>query len=431
MDVTARYSLVALDGLAQGTNSETFADKAFRYGIIQAESLDGIDLNDDSSYLERNFTEHVELEDLQVYSETLSEQDRIMYGGDFLTGYAYVIHGEGDWHSLYADGICYDTAQGISTIPRRDSTIRCRPSRLKRKTERSPASMTLMKRCTRTPHGQRLHRQRRVDTAGESYEAPAVEGASDESITTTETTTGDNAEQRTVEEILQEPYITFSMFDGTSLAYENWGTLWLDNVRSIDMSQVKLIDSTAMEPGEFTELTDYYLDDNYTLWVNEGNSASERTTYYVVSLLPEAVGTGWGSADMFVQANTWLTFCYSMRYPVFAIIFVSFALGLAAFVYLMSAAGHRSGTDEIVPLAVDKIPLDIYAVVIGAAEVLLFIGLLWLTDTASRGSVAPVLIICAGLALCMGWLLLLFLLGLLRAGKAWKMVAEYGVLADF
>ena len=113
LDVTARYSLVALDGLAQGTNSETFADKAFRYGIIQAESLDGIDLNDDSSYLERNFTEHVELEDLQVYSETLSEQDRIMYGGDFLTGYAYVIHGEGDWRSLYADGICYDTAQGI------------------------------------------------------------------------------------------------------------------------------------------------------------------------------------------------------------------------------------------------------------------------------------------------------------------------------
>ncbi len=424
LDVTARYSLVALDGLAQGTNSETFADKAFRYGIIQAESLDGIDLNDDSSYLERNFTEHVEREDLQVYSQTLSEQDWITYGGDFLTGYANVIQGEGDWRSLYADGICYDTAQGIFYYSAEGQYYPVQTVEIETENGTLSCFYDFEEKMYTNSTWTEVARTEAVDAAGESYEAPAVEGASDESITATETTTGDNAEQRTVEEILQEPYITLSMFDGTNLAYENWGTLWLDNVRSIDMPQVKLIDSTAMEPEEFTELTDYYLDDNYTLWVNEGDSGSQRTTYYVVSLLPERVGTGWGSADLFVQANTWLTFCYSMRYPVFAIIFVSFALGLAAFVYLMSAAGHRSGTDEIVPLAVDKIPLDIYAVMIGAAEILLFIGLLWLTDTAlSRGSVAPVLIICAGLALCMGWLLLLFLLGFsvrVKLGKWWR-----------
>lgn len=57
-----------------------------------------------------------------------------------------------------------------------------------------------------------------------------------------------------------------------------------------------------------------------------GNT-SPKTTYQMVVILPQNVGTDWNSTDLYVQANTLLNFVYSMRYTALVTMFVSFIIG--------------------------------------------------------------------------------------------------------
>ena len=131
----------------------------------------------------------------------------------------------------------------------------------------------------------------------------------------------------------------------------------MDEIDRVDSSEKNKEDASV----SYTTHEDYYLDSNYTLWVNMGNT-SPKTTYQMVVILPQNVGTDWNSTDLYVQANTLLNFVYSMRYTALVTMFVSFIIGAAAFVFLMCAAGHRNGTDEIVTTVGDHLWLDVFAV---------------------------------------------------------------------
>ena len=138
----------------------------------------------------------------------------------------------------------------------------------------------------------------------------------------------------------------------------------MDEIDRVDSSEKNKEDASV----SYTTHEDYYLDSNYTLWVNMGNT-SPKTTYQMVVILPQNIGTDWNSTDLYVQANTLLNFVYSMRYTALVTMFVSFIIGAAAFVFLMCAAGHRNGTDEIVTTVWDHLWLDVFAVGAVLAEV--------------------------------------------------------------
>ncbi len=428
-NVSYEYGLSAVDDVRREQPAGSVESKYFKYGIIKADSLEGIDLNDEKSYVKRNFSDKISLEDVYTNSVELSDEDQIVYtNGNFLTGGGVQLMYSGDdsWVSVYADRICYDEAKGVFVYLAGN--------------EYYPVQKV------ETDIGRYGSAAFTYDAEKEMYlfehaDETLTDAASAEG-TVTDVALSDAADGDTVAESTEEPltdvtdsgmddiangeYVTFDMFDGTRMDVNHWGNVLLDGVREISMDEVDRVDSSEKNKEDasvsYTTHEDYYLDSNYTLWVNMGNT-SPKTTYQMVVILPQNVGTDWNSTDLYVQANTLLNFVYSMRYTALVTMFVSFIIGAAAFVFLMCAAGHRNGTDEIVTTVWDHLWLDVFAVGAVLAEVFVFYVAAIFVINVDVAYLPFILFVTAVATLCMGWLLLLFLLSFsvrVKLGKWWR-----------
>lgn len=442
-NVSYEYGLSAVDDVRREQPAGSVESKYFKYGIIKADSLEGIDLNDEKSYAERNFSDKISLEDVYTNSVELSDEDQIVYtNGNFLTGggVELMYSGEDSWVSVYADRICYDEAKGIFVylagneyypVQKVETDIgRYGSAAFTYDTEKK---MYVFEHTDGTGDAASAERTVTDETLTDAVSVERM--AADVALT-------DAADGDTVAESTEEPltdvtdsgmddiangeYVTFDMFDGTRMDVNHWGNVLLDGVREISMDEIDRVDSSEKNKEDasvsYTTHEDYYLDSNYTLWVNMGNT-SPKTTYQMVVILPQNVGTDWNSTDLYVQANTLLNFVYSMRYTALVTMFVSFIIGAAAFVFLMCAAGHRNGTDEIVTTVWDHLWLDVFAVGAVLAEVFVFYVAAIFLINVDVAYLPFILFVTAVATLCMGWLLLLFLLSFsvrVKLGKWWR-----------
>ena len=442
-NVSYEYGLSAVDDVRREQPAGSVESKYFKYGIIKADSLEGIDLNDEKSYAERNFSDKISLEDVYTNSVELSDEDQIVYtNGNFLTGggVELMYSGEDSWVSVYADRICYDEAKGIFVylagneyypVQKVETDIgRYGSAAFTYDTEKK---MYVFEHTDGTGDAASAERTVTDETLTDAVSVERM--AADVALT-------DAADGDTVAESTEEPltdvtdsgmddiangeYVTFDMFDGTRMDVNHWGNVLLDGVREISMDEIDRVDSSEKNKEDasvsYTTHEDYYLDSNYTLWVNMGNT-SPKTTYQMVVILPQNVGTDWNSTDLYVQANTLLNFVYSMRYTALVTMFVSFIIGAAAFVFLMCAAGHRNGTDEIVTTVWDHLWLDVFAGGAVLAEVFVFYVAAIFLINVDVAYLPFILFVTAVATLCMGWLLLLLLLSFsvrVKLGKWWR-----------
>lgn len=442
-NVSYEYGLSAVDDVRREQPAGSVESKYFKYGIIKADSLEGIDLNDEKSYAERNFSDKISLEDVYTNSVELSDEDQIVYtNGNFLTGggVQLMYSGDNSWVSVYADQVCYDEAKGVFVylagneyypVQKVETDIgRYGSAAFTYDTEKK---MYLFEHTDGTGDAASAERTVTDETLTDAVSVERM--AADVALT-------DAADGDTVAESTEEPltdvtdsgmddiangeYVTFDMFDGTRMDVNHWGNVLLDGVREISMDEIDRVDSSEKNKEDasvsYTTHEDYYLDSNYTLWVNMGNT-SPKTTYQMVVILPQNVGTDWNSTDLYVQANTLLNFVYSMRYTALVTMFVSFIIGAAAFVFLMCAAGHRNGTDEIVTTVWDHLWLDVFAVGAVLAEVFVFYVAAIFLINVDVAYLPFILFVTAVATLCMGWLLLLFLLSFsvrVKLGKWWR-----------
>ena len=442
-NVSYEYGLSAVDDVRREQPAGSIESKYFKYGIIKADSLDGIDLNNEKSYAERNFSDKISLEDVYTNSVELSDEDQIVYtNGNFLTdgGVQLMYSGDDSWVSVYADRICYDEAKGVFVYLAGNEYYPVQ----KVETDIGRYGSVAFTYDTEN----KMYLFEHTDGTGDAASAERTvtdetltDAASAERTVTDETLT-DAAYGDTVAESTEEPltdvtdssmddiangeYVTLDMFDGTRMDVDHWGNVLLDGVREISMDEIDRVDSSEKNKEDasvsYTTHEDYYLDSNYTLWVNMGNT-SPKTTYQMVVILPQNVGTDWNSTDLYVQANTLLNFVYSMRYTALVTMFVSFIIGAAAFVFLMCAAGHRNGTDEIVTTVWDHLWLDAFAVGVVLAEVFVFYVAAIFLINVDVAYLPFILFVTAVATLCMGWLLLLFLLSFsvrVKLGKWWR-----------
>lgn len=442
-NVSYEYGLSAVDDVRREQPAGSVESKYFKYGIIKADSLEGIDLNDEKSYAERNFSDKISLEDVYTNSVELSDEDQIVYtNGNFLTGggVQLMYSGDNSWVSVYADRVCYDEAKGVFVylagneyypVQKVETDIgRYGSAAFTYDTEKK---MYLFEHTDGTGDAASAERTVTDETLTDAVSVERM--AADVALT-------DAADGDTVAESTEEPltdvtdsgmddiangeYVTFDMFDGTRMDVNHWGNVLLDGVREISMDEIDRVDSSEKNKEDasvsYTTHEDYYLDSNYTLWVNMGHT-SPKTTYQMVVILPQNVGTDWNSTDLYVQANTLLNFVYSMRYTALVTMFVSFIIGAAAFVFLMCAAGHRNGTDEIVTTVWDHLWLDVFAVGAVLAEVFVFYVAAIFLINVDVAYLPFILFVTAVATLCMGWLLLLFLLSFsvrVKLGKWWR-----------
>lgn len=442
-NVSYEYGLSAVDDVRREQPAGSVESKYFKYGIIKADSLEGIDLNDEKSYAERNFSDKISLEDVYTNSVELSDEDQIVYtNGNFLTGggVQLMYSGDNSWVSVYADRVCYDEAKGVFVYLAGNEYYPVQ----KVETDIGRYGSVAFTYDTE----KKMYLFEHTDGTGDA--ASAERTVTDETLTdavsvermAADVALTDAADGDTVAESTEEPltdvtdsgmddiangeYVTFDMFDGTRMDVNHWGNVLLDGVREISMDEIDRVDSSEKNKEDasvsYTTHEDYYLDSNYTLWVNMGNT-SPKTTYQMVVILPQNVGTDWDSTDLYVQANTLLNFVYSMRYTALVTMFVSFIIGAAAFVFLMCAAGHRNGTDEIVTTVWDHLWLDVFAVGAVLAEVFVFYVAAIFLINVDVAYLPFILFVTAVATLCMGWLLLLFLLSFsvrVKLGKWWR-----------
>ncbi len=168
------------------------------------------------------------------------------------------------------------------------------------------------------------------------------------------------------------------------------------------------------------EETTYIMENDDTTYITESPELSEKPSteiYWVIVEKPEHVSLGI-SSDLFVQANTVATVGYALRYAVYVIMFVAFVLGVAFFVFLMNAAGHRRDTEEIVTTWIDRMPLDVY---LGFAFLVYEFLILGLRE-ASYYSDFPSAMMFLVLLIVAGWVTLLNLLTFavrVKSGKWW------------
>ena len=115
-EISDRYSIMALANLKDGDmeeNKQYFEDKAFRYGILEAESLEGVNLNSDDIYIDSNFIARtIKKEELHSFSLRVNSETDIWYSEELLGGWGWWTD-HTDYQTLYADRICYDTVGGI------------------------------------------------------------------------------------------------------------------------------------------------------------------------------------------------------------------------------------------------------------------------------------------------------------------------------
>ena len=100
-----------------GTNQNYFADKGFQYGIIEAESLEDVNLKNASSYVERNFTGEINDADwnkmqIHVNDKTGAWYEEKIFGSEYHK-YEYYWGNASNLERHYADLICYDVKGGI------------------------------------------------------------------------------------------------------------------------------------------------------------------------------------------------------------------------------------------------------------------------------------------------------------------------------
>ena len=445
-NVSYEYGLSAVDDVRREQPAGSIESKYFKYGIIKADSLEGIDLNNEKSYAERNFSDKISLEDVYTNSVELSDEDQIVYtNGNFLTGGGVQLMYSGDdsWVSVYADRICYDEAKGVfvylagneyypvqkveTDIGRYGSAAFTYDTEKKMYLfEHTDETLTDAASAEGTVTDVALSDAADGDTVAESTEEPLTDAADGDTVAESTEEPLTDVTDSGMDDIANGEYVTLDMFDGTRMDVNHWGNVLLDGVREISMDEVDRVDSSEKNKEDasvsYTTYEDYYLDSNYTLWVNMGNT-SPKTTYQMVVILPQNVGTDWNSTDWYVQANTLLDFVYSMRYTALVTMFVSFIIGAAAFVFLMCAAGHRNGTDEIVTTVWDHLWLDVFAVGAVLAEVFAFYVAAIFLINVDVAYLPFILFVTAVATLCMGWLLLLFLLSFsvrVKLGKWWR-----------
>lgn len=94
-----------------------------------------------------------------------------------------------------------------------------------------------------------------------------------------------------------------------------------------------------------------YTSSRTTLQYNEVKKGVVDTTYNISIYLKQKIT----NHDFVYYANL----VFNMRHALIVIAVVSFILIIMLFVFLLSAAGHRKNTDEIVPSFVDLIPIDL------------------------------------------------------------------------
>lgn len=427
--VAENYAVRVLEQMNSGKTSD-FEDAHLRYGIIPSDHIDGLDFNDESIYIESNFTEKVSPEDLYVASYEVDENTYFSYSTGLFGGYSAEIYTpdlievEEIYDILYQmdEGIFYyETSGGFYPVHKVELTC---PFLEERKNYTFVYDFdTKMYRNENIVEAADVL----VDVGMPEEKEYVIKAQEDRGI---EKERQENIESpETLYDVLQSEYITFDMLADTGWTQENWGELRIDNISyKCDGSEIRWSNNSSFNHNEVITEIEYEADENGMLYVKDHAGSEDRQSYSVVIQLPKQVDMGL-SSDLFVQASTFATIAYRLRYAIYALLFAFLVTGICCFVFLLNASGHRKNTNEIVTTWIDRMPFDIY---LGISGLIFFVICLLILSTAYSFAELPGFILFVMLVVVAGWVLLLSFLTFavrIKCGKWWKNTVLWWILS--
>lgn len=460
-DVSYSYSTRALANYRDGfpeENDKYFADKAFRYGIIEAESLDGIDINYENSYLMRNFKDKVSQDELQTVSFYLTEQSEIWYSDDIFGGHGYITETASE-QALYAERICYDITEGIFYYRAAEKYYPIQSVDLVITREIEDDTYVIEDFDFEYDNDTRKYKNLCADeySSEQIYENQDITisewdeevwiGENKKIISSQQPKIELGSEEQSV--LFSEKELTFNRFDGTALDYTKLGSIIFDEVRQLNASELTIINSKTIPENYFVEVESAYLDEYYTLHVQKKNDAKH---YMVVSYIDKAVfeeekqaflskieSDNWdvkleaiilaNDVDTYVRKAVFVDVLYELKEDIIGLLFGTFILAIACFVFLLCAAGHRRKREEIVPTFIDKVPLDILCVAVFFIE---GIAACILIEVGYIDSVIIMIQLFVGIGMIMACLAMMTLLSFavrVKMGKWWRNSVTYWIFA--
>lgn len=416
--VAEHYSVIVLDNMKNPGNDK-FSNTNFRYGIIKADNIENLDLNDESMYVERNFTQEVTSDMLYQVAYEVGANTQFSYAGNLFGNYSVSNQEHTYQISEQVYGVCYDVTEGIFYFETSGDLYPIQHVELMIQYDDGGSTIYEFD----YDFGEKMYENMRV----EQVTASASEITSDRNVPEimenpdTETAEWNTRKELTIkklekyqgkerlDKILNQKYITFDMFEGTEGDCERWTWVRLNGTEYYNDGTITFYyNSEDLEYNrKISEETSYYLMEEDILCISHTDK-NDTERYYVVSILPENLEDT-DNRDMFVQAYTVIRLAYSLRYSIFVIMIAAFAVMMFLVFCLIHMAGRRKDSEEIVMTWLDKIPLDFYLIMACAAEIALCVIFLTSLDGLS-GSL--VLGACAAVVSVLGifWLGLLTLL---------------------
>ena len=205
------------------------------------------------------------------------------------------------------------------------------------------------------------------------------------------------------------------------------------NVNDIEI--VDGIDKVLEDYGEVQKQSPEYFEGS-EFYISHKNKSDH---YIIASYVNEPLEgeQSFAQGDMFVQSRLLIDFAYRMRYVGIVMAAVSLIVLLAAFSFLMAAAGHRKGIEGICPSFMDYVPLDLYAAGVILAELAVSamgiygveLAASWVRNSFSGIVTSAVIVVCAavfavliGIAFCMSFAVRV------KMGKWWRHTITYMIM---
>ncbi len=325
--ICMNYSISAVVQYESDFNMGELQDTNFRYGVIQTDSIQGLDLNNKKIYEVCSFDEKVTEDMLYVHSFSMGESTEYYVGNSLFDSFS-IYNGDYEYQEM-----------------------------------RSP-----IEGCYYARDVERFY----CLSEGKLYPVEYYDG----SYNLIPITTAEGA-------------VAYVWEDGQEQVQFGGQTWYLSDIPVLLRKDLAEIGRVLSDQGGDPTYEDYYMEDGNVVFYS--SEISDTTPYYVLSYVKEPLEAkedffhqnilgklnSWGKQDFFVQAETLIDIMYMFRH-IWFVLFVFFLILFGiSFVGLMAGAGHRN-TEEVMPDWLSRMPYDIFIIImtaIGTVPIMIASGL--------------------------------------------------------
>lgn len=326
-----KYSVRAAVNFKDDFGMELFRDTNFRYGVIQAESLDGLDLNNKSIYKVCNFDKKVTEDMLYIHTYSLGDATDFHVGQSLLD--SYYVYNESEYRTdkKIIENVYYTRDTNCFYCQADGSIYPVTPY--------VESDFDVQERVeTYTPNGEPVFFwNNAMDDATQVDDFETLEEGSPAKI------------------------------------YLNGQTWYLSDIPIIMQKDISELGKVVSDDADEANFEEFSVRDGYV--ITNIYDLGDTKPYYILSYVSEPLETegdffkqnvfgkieSWQKQDFFVRSKYLIQIFFSLRYAAFGILLISGILFLLSFGVLLAAAGHKD-SKAVVGGWLEKIPCDIFLI---------------------------------------------------------------------